>query len=144
MLAKHQQPRQKSRMKGGSSFASKYQAGPSVEEKCTTAKQGFGNIFYCDEGLENDTVTAISVLLGKPFDVQTDFCLQHQFHFESITNSEKLELLKELVRKLKREDHSNHKNWELPEANRRIRKPGTNYGLSTSTGTLNPIATRCE
>ena len=69
MLAKHQQQRQKSRMKGGNSFASKYQAGPSVEEKCTTAKQGFGNIFFNDEGLENGTVTAISVLLGKPFDV---------------------------------------------------------------------------
>ena len=32
VLAKHQQQQQKSRMKGGSSFASKYQAGPSVGE----------------------------------------------------------------------------------------------------------------
>ena len=74
MLAKHQQQRQKGRMKGGSSFASKYQAGPSVEEKCPSAKEGFGNIFYY-EGLENGTVTVISVLLGKPFDESTDFCL---------------------------------------------------------------------
>ena len=71
MLAKHLQQRLKSRMKGGSSFASKYQAGPSVEEKCPTAKEGFGNIFYYDEGLENGTVTVISILLGKPFDVLT-------------------------------------------------------------------------
>ena len=116
MLAKHQQQRQKSWMKGGSSFASTYQAGPSVEEKCPTAKEGFGNIFYYDEGLEKGTVTVISVLLGKLFDVSTDFCLQYQFHSESITNSEKLELVKELVRMLKLEDHSNHKNWETLEA----------------------------
>ena len=45
VLAKHQQQRQKSRMKGGSSFASKYQAGPSVEEECPAAKEGFGKIF---------------------------------------------------------------------------------------------------
>ena len=57
-----------------------------------------------------------SVLLGKPFDVSADFCLQYQFHSQSITNSEKLELVKELVRKLTLEDHSNHKNWETPEA----------------------------
>ena len=73
MLVLPQQQRQKSRMKGGISFASKYQAGPSVEEKCPTAKEGFGNIFYYDEGLENGTVTVISLLLGKPFDVSTDF-----------------------------------------------------------------------
>ena len=35
--------------------------------------EGFGNIFYYDEGLENGTVTVISILLGKPFDVSTDF-----------------------------------------------------------------------
>ena len=117
VLAKHQQQRQKSRMKGGSSFASKYQAGPSVEEKCPTAKEGFGNIFY-DEGLENRMqLTAISVLLGKPFDVSTDFCLQYQFHSESIISDEKVTLEKELVRMLKLEDHSDHKNWETPEAN---------------------------
>ena len=58
----------------------------------------------------------ISLLLGKPFDVSTEFCLQYQFHSESITNNEKLKLVKELVRKLKLEDHSNHKNWETPEA----------------------------
>ena len=117
VLAKHQQQRQKSQMKGGSSFASKYQAGPSVEEKCPTAKEGFGNIFYYDEGLENGTVTVISILLGKPFDVSTDFCLQYQFRSESIINNEKLELEKELVRMLKLEDHSDHKNWETLEAN---------------------------
>ena len=94
VLAKHQQQRQKSRMKGGSSFASKYQAGPSGEEKCPTAKEGFGNIFYYDEKLENGTVTVISLLLGKPFDVSTDFCLQYEFHSESITNNEKLELVR--------------------------------------------------
>ena len=38
------------------------------------------------------------------------------FHSESITNSEKSELVKELVRKLKLEDHYDHKNWETPEA----------------------------
>ena len=77
VLANHQQQRQKSRMKRGSSFASKYQAGPSVEEKCPTAKEGFGNIFY-DEELENRMqLTVISVLLGKPFDVSTE---QYQFH----------------------------------------------------------------
>ena len=76
VLAKHQQQRQKSQMKGGSSFASKHQAGPSAEEKCPTAMEVFGNIFY-DEGLENRMqLTVISVLLGKPFDVSTDFCLQ--------------------------------------------------------------------
>ena len=62
-------------------------------------------------------LTAISVLLGKPFDVSTDFCLQYQFHSESITDNEKVELVKELVRMLKLEDHSDHKNWETPEAN---------------------------
>ena len=116
MLVLPQQQQQKSRMKGGSSSASKYQAGPSVEEKCPTAKEGFGNIFCYDEGLENGTVTVISILLGKPFDVSTDFCLQYQFHSESTTNSEKLELEKELVRMLKLEDHSDPKNWETPEA----------------------------
>ena len=77
-----------------------------------------GNIFY-DEGLENGTqLTVISVLLGKPFDVSTDFsCLQYQFHSESIIDNEKVELEKELVRMLKLEDHSDHKNWETPEAN---------------------------
>ena len=109
VLAKHQQQRLKSQMKGGSSFASKYQAGPSVEEKCPTAKEGFGNIFY-DEGLENGMqLPAISVLFGKPFYVSTDFCLQYQFHSESIID-EKVTLEKELVRMLKLEDHSNHKN----------------------------------
>ena len=104
-------------MKGGSSIASKYQAGPSVEAKCPTAKEGFGNIFY-DERLENGMqLTVISVLLGKPFDVSTDFCLQYQFHSESITNNEKVELEKELVRMLKLENHADHKNWETPEAN---------------------------
>ena len=62
-------------------------------------------------------LTAISVSLGKPFDVSTDFCQQYQFHSESITNNEKVELEKELVRMLKLEDHSNHKNWETLEAN---------------------------
>ena len=91
VLAKYQQKRQKSRMKGGSSSASKYQAGPSVEEKCPTAKEGFGNIFY-DEGLENGMqLTAISVLLGKPFDVSTE---QYQFHSESIIDNEKVALEK--------------------------------------------------
>ena len=86
-------------------------------KKCPTAKEGFGNIFY-DEGLENGMqITAISVSLGKPFDVSTDFCQQYQFHSESITNNEKVELAKELVRMLKLEDHSNHKNWETLEAN---------------------------
>ena len=132
VLAKHQQQRQKSQMKGGSSFASKYQAGPSVEEKCLTAKEGFGNIFYC-EGLENGTqLTVISVMLGKPFDLSTDFCQQYQFHSESITNNEKVELEKELVRMLKLENHSDHKNWETPEANGNgYTETGTNYGLST-------------
>ena len=69
MLVLLQQQLQKSRMKGGSSFASKYQAGPSVEEKCPTAKEGFGNIFHFDDGLENGTVTVISILLGKLFNV---------------------------------------------------------------------------
>ena len=92
VLAKHQQQRQKSRMKGGSSFASKYEAGPSVEERCPTAKEGFGNIF-CDEGLENGMqLTAISIMLGKPFDVSTDFCPQYQFHSESIIDNEKMAL----------------------------------------------------
>ena len=59
----------------------------------------------------------ISVLLGKPFDVSTDFCLQYQFHSESVINNEKVELEKELVRMLKLEDHSDHKNWETLEAN---------------------------
>ena len=117
VLAKHQQQRQKSQMKGGSSFASKYQAGPSVEEKCPTAKEGFGNIFY-DEGLGNGLqLTVISVLLGKPLHVSTDFCLQYQFHSESVINNEKVELEKELVRMLKLEDHSDHKNWETLKAN---------------------------
>ena len=114
VLAKHQQQRQKSRMKGGSSFASKYHAGPSVEEKCPTAKEGFGNIFY-DEGLENRMqLTAISVLFGEPFDVSTE---QYQFHSESIIDDEKVALEKELVRLLKLEDHSDYKNWETLEAN---------------------------
>ena len=114
VLAKCQQQRQKSRMKGGSSFASKYQAGPSVEEKCPTAKEGFGNIFY-DEGLEKRMqLTAISVLLGEPFDVSTE---QYQFHSESIIDNEKVTLEKELVGMLKLEDHSDHKNWETLEAN---------------------------
>ena len=38
VLAKHQQQKQKRKMKGGSSFASKYQL-PSVEEECPTAKE---------------------------------------------------------------------------------------------------------
>ena len=120
VLAKHQQQRQKSQMKGGSSFASKYQAGPSVEEKCPTAKEGFGNIFH-DEGLENGMqLTVISVLLGKPFDVSTDFCLQYQFHSDSVINNEMVELEKELVRMLKLEDHSDHKNWD--SRGKRMRK----------------------
>ena len=77
-------------MKGGSSFASKYQASryqPSaVEEKCLTAKEGFGNIFY-DGELENRMqMTVIFVLLGKPVGVLTE---QYQFHSESIFSNEK-------------------------------------------------------
>ena len=68
-------------MKGGSSFASKNQPGPSVEEKCPTAKEGFGNIFYYDEGLENGTVTVISILLGKLFDVSKQLWMH--FHLPS-------------------------------------------------------------
>ena len=114
VLAKHQQQRQKSRMKGGSSFASKYQAGPSVEEKCPTAKEGFDKIFY-DGELENRVqLTAVFVLLGKPFDVPTE---QYQFHSESIISNEKVALEKELVRMLKPEDLSDRMNWETPEAN---------------------------
>ena len=59
-------------------------------------------------------LTVISVLLGKPFDVSTE---QYQFHSESIINNEKVALEKELVRMLKLEDHSDHKNWETLEAN---------------------------
>ena len=117
VLAKYQQQRQKSQMKGGSSFASKYQAGPSVEEKCPTAKKGFGNIFYVEELEKRMQLTAISVLLGKLFDVSTDFCLQYQFHSESIIDNEKVELQKVLIRMMKLEDHSDHKNWQPPVAN---------------------------
>ena len=62
-------------------------------------------------------LTVISVLLGKPFDVSTDFCLQYQFHSESIIDDEKVALEKELVRMLKLDDHSDPKNWETLEAN---------------------------
>ena len=48
VLAKYQQQPKKREMKGGSSFASKYQPS-SVEEKCLTAKEGFGKIFYDGE-----------------------------------------------------------------------------------------------
>ena len=74
----------------------------------------FGNIFY-DEELENRVqLTAIFVLLGEPFDVSTE---QHQFHSESTISDEKVALEKELVRMLKLEDPSDHKNWETLEAN---------------------------
>ena len=63
------------------------------------------------------------------------FCLQYQFHSESVINNEKVELEKELVRMLKLEDHSDHKNWETLEADGYA--TGTNYGPNT----LNPIAT---
>ena len=113
VLAKHQQQRQKRRMKGGTSFASKYQPS-SVEEKFLTAKEGFGKIFY-DGELENRVqLTAIFVSLGEPFDVPTE---QYQFHSESIIDNEKVALEKELVRMLKPEDPSDHMNWETPEAN---------------------------
>ena len=122
VLVLPQQQRQKSRMKGGSSFASKYQAGPSVEEKCPTAKEGFGNIFYYDEGLENGTVTVISILLGKPFDVSTDFCLQYQFHSESITNNENFGACKRVGPKV--EIGRSFQSQELGSSRgRRIRKP---------------------
>ena len=62
-------------------------------------------------------LTVISVLLGKPFDVSTDFCLLYQFHSESIIDDEKVALEKELVRMLKLEDHSDPKNWETLVAN---------------------------
>ena len=45
VLAKHQQRLQTSRMKGGSSFASKCQPS-SVEEECLTAKERFDKIYY--------------------------------------------------------------------------------------------------
>ena len=63
VLAKHQQQRQKRKMKGGSSFASKYQPS-SVEEDCPTAKEGFGKIFYDGELVNRVQLTAIIVLHG--------------------------------------------------------------------------------
>ena len=45
VLAKSQQQSKKTVMKGGSSFASKYQT-QSVEEECPAAKDGFDKIYY--------------------------------------------------------------------------------------------------
>ena len=45
VLAKYQQQSKKTVMKGGSSFASKYQT-QSVEEECPAAKDGFDKIYY--------------------------------------------------------------------------------------------------
>ena len=63
-------------MKGGSSFASKCQARPSVEGKCPSAKEEFGNIFYFDEGLENGMVTVISLLVEKLFNVSKPIAIR--------------------------------------------------------------------
>ena len=63
VLAKNQQQRQKRKMKGGSSFASKYQPS-SVEEDCPTAKEGFGKIFYDEELVNRVQLTAIFVFHG--------------------------------------------------------------------------------
>ena len=45
VLATYQQQPKKTQMKGGSSFASKYQP-PSFEEECPAAKEGFDKIHY--------------------------------------------------------------------------------------------------
>ena len=85
-------------------------------------------------------ITAISVSLGKPFDVSTDFCQQYQFHSESITNNEKVELEKRVGPNA--ETGRSFQSQELGDSRgKRIRKRVRIYGLSTSSSTLNPIAT---
>ena len=90
VLAKYQQQQQKSQMKGGSSFASKYQT-PSVEEECPTAKEEFGKIFY-----DRELVNRVQ---------------------ESSTSSSTMTTEQMMARILEPEDSSDHMNWEAPEAN---------------------------
>ena len=73
MLGKYQQQRQKSRMKGGSSFASKYQAAPSVEEKCPTGGVREHLLLRRRAGKRNGNRDFL--LLGKLFNVSKQWWL---------------------------------------------------------------------
>ena len=85
----------------------------------------------------------ISVLFGKPFDVSTDFLSTVSVSLREHHQQRKVGACKRVG--------PNAGNWKIIPITRIGRlwrqtdtETGANYGLSTSSSTLNPIVTRCE